>query len=61
MPAKLQYEAFVGILIIHNFGFFWQLVINLSVLWGRGYSVVLLAVLAFEFYISQSFLLDEIN
>ena len=48
MPAKLQYEALEGILIIHNFGFFWQSEINLSVLWWRGYSGALLVVFALK-------------
>jgi hypothetical protein len=30
-PAKLQYEAPVGIIITHNFGFFWKSEIILSV------------------------------
>ena len=61
MPAKLQYEAFVGILIIHNFGFFWQSEINLSVLWGGVIPGLFWLFLPLKFCVWQGFLLDEIK
>jgi len=61
MPAKLQCEAPAGIIITHNFGFFWQSEIILSHFMVERIFLVLLAVLSFTFCVWQGFLLDEIN